>query len=109
MTSMRTGRLKTILVTLVMLVVIGGAGLYIASEYGRSRAITVIAAVGLIAALTWVVLAVVSIATATRARRVVSEEDVALRNEQRPVARRTILPGDDQQVGRRRRQDSSDA
>ena len=106
MTLMGTGRLKTIAITLAMLVVIGGAGAYIATEYGRSRAITVIAAVGLVAALVWIILTVVSIVTATNARRVVTEEDTALRNEQRPVARRTILPGDDKQVGRRRKDSS---
>ncbi|WP_153303011.1 hypothetical protein [Aeromicrobium choanae] len=103
---MRTGRLKTIAITLAMLIVIGGAGVYIATEYGRSRAITVIAAVGLVAALAWVILTVVSIITATSARRVHTEEDTTLRNEQRPVARRTILPGEDKQVGRRRKDTS---
>ncbi|WP_286929144.1 MULTISPECIES: hypothetical protein [Aeromicrobium] len=103
---MGTGRLKTIAITLVMLVVIGGAGVYIATEYGRSRAITVIAAVGLVAALAWVILTIVSIITATSARRILTEEDTTLRNEQRPVARRTILPGDDKQVGRRRKDPS---
>ncbi|MET1133278.1 MAG: hypothetical protein ABWX60_07660 [Aeromicrobium sp.] len=104
---MGTGRIKTVAITLAMLIVIGGVGFYIATEYGRSRAITVIAAVGLIAALVWVALTVVSIVTASNARRVVSEEDSTLRNEQRPVARRTILPGDDKQVGRRRKDSGS--
>ena len=103
MTHMGSGRVKTLIITVVMLVVLGGAGSYIATEYGRSRAITVIAAVGVTAALVWIVLTVVSIVTATNARRVVTEEDRALHNEQRPVARRTILPGDDKRVGRRRK------
>lgn len=103
MTCMRTGRATSIAIAIVLLVVAGAAGAYIAGEYGRSRAITVMAAVGLVAALTWVVLMVVSIVTAVSARRVVVEEDDTPRNQQRPVARRTILPGDEKPVGRRRR------
>lgn len=101
----KTGRLKTVVITVAMFLVFAAAAAWIATEYGASRAITVIAAIGLVAALTWIILAVVSIITATKAHREVEDEG-ALRNEQRAVPRRApIMPGEDdaKRVGRRRK------
>jgi len=100
------GRLKTIAISLVMLVVLGAAAVYISTEYGTNRAITALVAVALIAALVWVILTVVGIVVATGARRTRADEDSTLRNEQRPVPRRTpVLPSEDpsKRVGRRRK------
>ncbi|WP_146827963.1 hypothetical protein [Aeromicrobium flavum] len=102
----KSSRIKTIAVTLAMLVVLGAAAAWIATEYGANRAITVIAAIGLVAALVWIILTVVAFVGAANARRVVTEEDSTLRNVQRPVPRRSpILSGEDEskRVGRRRR------
>ncbi|MCD9154926.1 hypothetical protein [Aeromicrobium duanguangcaii] len=102
----RSGKLKTIAISLVMFVVLGGAAAYISVEYGTNRAATVLAAVGLVAALVWVILTVVGIVVATSARRTFSEDDSTLRNEQRPVPRRSpIISTDDEskRVGRRRK------
>jgi hypothetical protein len=103
----KTGKTKTIAITLAMFVVLGAASAYISTQYGANRAITVLAAVGLVAALAWVILTVVAVVAAAGARRSVLDDDHApLRNEQRPVPRRApILPREDetQRVGRRRR------
>lgn len=102
---MNSGRLRTIAISLVLLLVVGAASMYIATEYGTSRAITVLVAVALVAGLTWLVLTVVSIVATTGARReraddVWKEKDESLR----PIERRTIiLPEERRPAGRRRR------
>ncbi|MBC9226666.1 hypothetical protein GL325_10050 [Aeromicrobium sp. 636] len=102
------GRIKTIVISLVMLVVMGAAAVYLSTEYGTNRAITVLVAVALIAALVWLILTVIGILVATSARRTRTgaEDDSTLRNEQRPVPRRApIISSEDpaKRVGRRRK------
>ncbi len=97
-----SGRLKTIAISVALLVVVGASSLYIASEYGTNRAITVLVAVALIAGLTWLILTIVSIVAATGVRR--DRSDGALTNEQRPVPRRApIMPDAPRATGRRRK------
>lgn len=105
MTTMNSGRLKTIAISLVLLVVVGAASMYIATEYGTSRAITVLVAVALVAGLTWLVLMIVSILTATSARRERADDAWKEKDEQlRPIERRTIiLPEERRNPGRRRK------
>ena len=102
---MNSGRLRTIAISLVLLLVVGAASLYIATEYGTSRAITVLVAIALVAGLTWLVLTVVSIVAATGARRERADDAWKEKDESlRPIERRTIiLPDERRPAGRRRR------
>ena len=105
MTTMNSGRLKTIAISLVLLVVVGAASMFIATEYGSSRAITVLVAIALVAGLTWLVLTIVSIVTATGARKERADDAWKEKDEQlRPIERRTIiLPEERRTPGRRRK------
>lgn len=97
-----SGRLKTIGISLVLLVVVAAASMFIATQYGTSRAITVLVAIALIAGLTWLVLTIVSIVATTGVRR--DRNDGTLTNEQRPVPRRApIMPDAPRATGRRRK------
>ena len=102
---MNSGRAKTIAISLVLLVAIGAASTYIATEYGSSRAMTLLVAIALVAGLTWLVLSVVSIVAATGARRERADEVWKEKDESlRPIERRTIiLPEERRPAGRRRR------
>ena len=107
-----TGRGRNIAIIIAMLVVVGAASAYIATQHGTNRAIMIVVAVVLVGALAWLVLAIISVATVTSVKRYEDGSDTTLRNEQRPVPKRApILSTDEEtprQTGHRRRKPESD-
>src|SRR5690606_30684313 len=75
-----SSRGKSIAIAIALLVVVLAAAGFLATQWGVSRALTVLVAIVLVGALAWGILIVVGILSAASARREPDDSDTTLRN-----------------------------